>query len=427
MKKIVLVCTLCVAAFGFFKSCSEYETYEEREKCRKETGKMIGEGAVALSNIVSNLPTYISSANMACAGGMLLSAEKTTTSFVCKGQFKDKKQALKMLNDGCYNVDNLITREKAEIFYTAQFMMKRNNASDMLNLALLADPKTRKDVKMIEVSDKQINDDKRAVILSSCAYLATYKKDNAIVDDGIKKACNLYPEKNSAECAADMKKRLNMELIYLNKTTGTIIPLDIVDPIESCKNGDRAGGCRILENEAQKIMENNDDKNYEKAYEYAKTACEYSIGEDVCTLKSDMLYEGKGVAKSVISAKLELLKLCQRGFESVCTRLERMGMKEEELQVGNIANEGAEYAMKYTKGDESAYAPAYEKLKYACDYGEALPCYYLYGLIQAKINNTKDKSMWGEASAVLERACKWNHKKACDTIKKFKDAEIWDK
>lgn len=56
MRKIILICALCVAAFGFFKSCSEYETYEEREKCRKETGKMIGEGAVALSEIMSKAP-----------------------------------------------------------------------------------------------------------------------------------------------------------------------------------------------------------------------------------------------------------------------------------------------------------------------------------------------------------------------------------
>lgn len=165
MKKIVLICALCVAAFGFFKSCSEYETYEEREKCRKETGKMIGEGAVGLSEIMSKAPgDYLSEMKLQSAASVLLEGDKKSKNSVAMsmlGQSMSKKQALKVLTDGCYNTDKVMSKSAAQQYYTAQKMMKlTGKPKAMLNLAALANPKTRNSVKMVEVSDEQLISDK---------------------------------------------------------------------------------------------------------------------------------------------------------------------------------------------------------------------------------------------------------------------------
>ena len=93
----------------------------------------------------------------------------------------------------------------------------------------------------------------------------------------------------------------------------------------------------------------------------------------------------------------------------------------------NIVNGGAEYALKYLKGDEGAYATAYEALKYACDENDARGCYNLYVILQRNVIKTKNISLMSELNTALERSCKQNYKDTCDIIKKHKDAEIWDK
>lgn len=347
MRKIILICALCVAAFGFFKSCSEYETYEEREKCRKETGKMIGEGAVALSEIMSKAPgDYLSEMKLQSAASVLLEGDKKSKISVAMsmlGQSMSKKQALKVLTDGCYNTDKVMSKSAAQQYYTAQKMMKLTGKPNaMLNLSALANPKTRNSVKMVEVSDEQLISDKSTAIWSSCLFLAAHykndeKKANNAIETGAKKICALSP-KPGAQCIADTKQSMREAL---NEMMGKLLPATTQNKPSQNQTSTQA-------NEKPQTLE-------------------------------------------------------------------------------NIVNGGAEYALKYLKGDESAYATAYEALKYACDKNDARGCYNLYVILQRNVIKTKNISLMSELNTALERSCKQNYKNACDVIKKYKDAEIWDK
>ena len=75
---------------------------------------MIGEGAVALSEIMSKAPgDYLSEMKLQSAASALLEGDKKSKKSMAMsmlGQSMSKKQALKVLTDGCYNTDKVMSK-----------------------------------------------------------------------------------------------------------------------------------------------------------------------------------------------------------------------------------------------------------------------------------------------------------------------------
>ena len=219
MKKIVLAVAFCAVAFGFGPLDLVFGASEK--KSAPDYEGMI-KGGVAIADIMIKAKgSYLTSNKQAYATVVLLAKNKMSRKELLGGSLQglgnlNNKQALQMLNDGCYNYDKYMSKAAAQQYYTAERMIARNNAEDLLNLTMLANPKTKKDVKMDEIKDEQIISDKIDVIVASCSGLAMYykkngnkKKANELVNIGAKNACSFAISKESkTECEAKTKEGL---------------------------------------------------------------------------------------------------------------------------------------------------------------------------------------------------------------------------
>ena len=227
MKKIVLLSVLCVMAFGFDPLGLVFGAPEKRSGLNY--GAAI-EGGVAIGEVMKKAKgSYIDKSTASYAAHTLLNDQKNATpkkvspadafaeAFLLQAMgvsILSKKEALQTLNNGCYNYDKYMSKAAAQQYYTA--MSTIGEKGDLMTLAALADPKTRKSVKMIGIKDEQIISDKIDVIVASCSGLAMYykkngnkKKANELVNIGAKNACSFAISKESkTECEAKTKEGL---------------------------------------------------------------------------------------------------------------------------------------------------------------------------------------------------------------------------
>lgn len=231
MKKIILIFAFYAVAFGFDPLGLVLGEPE------KKSGLNIGagiEGGMAIGEIMKKAKgSYIDKGVALHATQTLLKGEQKVASKndlfealmtqMVGMEILTKKQALQILNNGCYNYDKYMSKAAAQQYYTAISVIA--NKGDLMTLAALADPKTRKSVKMIEISDEKLKEFKWEAILDSCGGLAAYYKKNGnekkadeIMNTGAKNACSFASSKESkAECEAKTKEGLTQLLNEMPK------------------------------------------------------------------------------------------------------------------------------------------------------------------------------------------------------------------